>query len=103
MSTDAARKGRIDEHDCRADRQRQQIVDEFAIMATDRCSGECCLAPGSAPRIELVEDNLGASARGDNGEESCAAGGPSDGIGSGNAYGERGQSDTARRTSKLSG
>src|SRR3546814_17302673 len=69
MSTDAARKGRVDEHDGRADRQRQQIVDEFAIMATDRCSGECCLEHVSAPRIDLVEDKLGASARGENGEE----------------------------------
>src|SRR3546814_9739575 len=67
MSTDAARKGRVDEHDGRADRQRQQIVDEFAIMATDRCSGECCLEHVSAPRIDLVEDKLGASARGENG------------------------------------
>src|SRR3546814_1528413 len=75
MSTDAARKGRVDEHDGRADRQRQQIVDEFAIMATDRCSGECCLEHVSAPRIDLVEDKLGASARGENGEEPGAGGG----------------------------
>lgn len=101
MSTDAARKGRVDEHGGRADRQRQQIVDEFAIMATDRCSGECCLEHGSAPRIDLVEDKLGASARGENGEEPGAGGGLQNGIGCGDADGECGKVANRSRCRKL--
>src|SRR3546814_12065359 len=55
----------------------------------------------SARRSDLVKDKLGASARGENGEEPGAGGGLQDGIRGGDANGECGKVANRGRCRKL--
>jgi len=60
MSTDAARKGRVDEHDARHQLRIEHVVDQFAVMRAQCALGKGMMQQTRAPGIDLIEEKASA-------------------------------------------